>query len=286
MARRKIERSSSSQVNVLNVKTGEWDNVPEIPMICNKIKYYRNKKGLEQKALGALLGISGNTVCNWENGRARPDLNLLPSLCSTLGITYYQLFDEENPLDELDSREHRVIDRYRSLTPGNKLVVDKMMDYLILAQDAAKCPEIRKLTVFQKALAAGFGDPTEFEGEGEPIYLYATDDVNRADCVFTVSGESMEPAYCDGDMVLVQRVPGGYGLQYGETGAFVIGNEAYIKQYEKDGLHSLNPAFSTMHFSDEESVYLIGRVIAVVDPETIASQKDVELYEKLHPETT
>ena len=37
-----------------------------------------------------------------------------------------------------------------------------------------------------------------------------------------------------------------------------------------------------MTFSDEENVYLIGRVLGILDPESIASDKDAERYEAMH----
>ena len=60
----------------------------------------------------------------------------------------------------------------------------------------------------------------------------------------------------------------------------MIGNEAYIKVYQPDGLHSLNPKYSTMKFTQEDKVYMIGRVIGTVDNCDIASAYDVDRYEK------
>ena len=64
----------------------------------------------------------------------------------------------------------------------------------------------------------------------------------------------------------------------------MIDNETYIKEYREDGLHSLNPKYDVMRFSDEESVYLIGQVIGVLSDEDIAREEDVECCRKLHPE--
>ena len=61
-----------------------------------------------------------------------------------------------------------------------------------------------------------------------------------------------------------------------------MGNETYIKEYREDGLHSLNAQYDVMHFSDEESVYLIGRVTGVLDPENIATEADVKRYLEIH----
>ena len=34
---------------------------------------------MEQKALAKAIGVTGNAISNWENGRARPDVNLIPA---------------------------------------------------------------------------------------------------------------------------------------------------------------------------------------------------------------
>ena len=64
----------------------------------------------------------------------------------------------------------------------------------------------------------------------------------------------------------------------------MIDRETYIKEYRPDGLHSLNPKYDVMRFTDEESVYLIGQVIGVLSDEDIAREEDVECCRELHPE--
>ena len=52
-----------------------------------------------------------------------------------------------------------------------------------------------------------------------------------------------------------------------------------LKQYEDDGLHSLNPAYPTMRFDEESApVFVIGRVLGVVEPEQIATPEEIELF--------
>ena len=72
----------------------------------------------------------------------------------------------------------------------------------------------------------------------------------------------------------------GDGLRPGEVGAFICGNETYIKVFEEDGLHSLNPAYKTMHFDQADSVYLIGRVTGILSPDQIVPEADAEKYGK------
>ena len=284
MARRTFDRSTSGEGNVIDMKTGKPVERPTLPVICERIRYYRELVGMEQKELARRIGVTGNSVSNWENGRARPDINLLPEICRVLDVTLYELFDMDDPTITLTAGEQMHIDSYRQLTKGHRFAVDRLTDDLISVQIAESCPDISQLQFFEKSLAAGIGDPTEFEEESIPIFVY-TDRINvRANCVFTVNGDSMEPAYHNGDMVLVERIPDGPDLDEGETGAFIVGNETYIKNFYEDGLHSLNPKYPVMTFQGEEAVYLIGRVLGILDPSAIAAETDVEKYMAIHPE--
>ena len=49
-------------------------------------------------------------------------------------------------------------------------------------------------------------------------------------------------------------------------------------------MHSLNPKYAVMHFAGDETVYLIGRVIDVLSPESIATEEDVTRYQEIHKE--
>ena len=73
-------------------------------------------------------------------------------------------------------------------------------------------------------------------------------------------------------------------LQLGEVGAFIVGNETYIKGYGEKGLESLNPKYMPLQFGENDSVYLIGRVMGILDPGQVATAEDVDKYQLLHPE--
>ncbi len=284
MPRRSIDRPAKGSGSIIDLKTGKAAGRPALPVLCERIRFFREKAGIEQKALAARIGVTANAVSNWENGRGRPDINLLPDICAALHITMYDLYDLADPAVRYTTGEQLFLEQYRRLSPGHRTAVDQLTDTLLRVQSAENCPALRRLTYYQKSLSAGFGDPTEIESAGEPIYLYSSGDVDRADCVFSVNGDSMEPRYHSGDMVLVSRIPDAPDLQPGEAGAFIVGNETYIKIYAEDGLESLNPAYETLHFAEAESVYLIGRVTGILDPAQIASPEDIERWQLVHGE--
>ena len=278
MPRMKKTSAKDSSAAAIDAKGGKAAST-DIPVLCRNIRRFRERFGMEQKELASHIGVTANAISNWENGRSRPDISLLSGLCGALEVTLYDLLGLEGPSFQYTAGEQQLIDRYRVLTPGHKLAVDGLVDTLISSQTAEKpAPGIRELLYYGKSLSAGPGDPTEFEEEGTPIFLYSSRQVDRSDCVFTVNGSSMEPTYHNGDMVLVARIPDAPDLQYGEVGAFIAGNETYIKVRGKDELLSLNPAFAPIRFDESTPVYLIGRVMGILDPEQIATEEDVNRY--------
>ncbi len=283
MSRRKIERDTSSKGTVINMKTGEPVEQASLPIICERIRFYRKNQGMEQKAFAEKISTQANTVNNWEKGRSRPDVSLLPVICDVLGITLQQLFGLEAPADALSERETSLISHYRQLNNGDRYTVDTMVKTMVAVDQARKRQKSRRkvyeLPLVDRTLAAGIGDPTEYEGSSSPFYLYDVPWLERADCVFKVNGDSMEPEYHNGDFVLIERIPDAPELKYGEIGAFAVGNELYIKEYQEDGLHSLNAKYPVMTFDDDTKVYLIGRVLSVVDQKDIATDEDVRLYQ-------
>ena len=285
MPRRSIQRPAQGARTYIDLAAGVGSSAggSALPAICERIRFFREEKGLEQKALAKEIGISANAVSNWENGRGRPDINLLPDIAKVLDVTLYQLFDLPDPVDFASKEEKSLIGGYRSLTRGHKTAVEGLVSALLDAQARESLPRLKKVIFYDRPLAAGIGDPTEFEAQGQPLYLYENEENARADCVFTVNGDSMEPAFSSGDMVLISRIPDAPELIPGDVGAFISGNESYIKIYREEGLESLNPSYPFMRFDEAESVYLIGRVTGKVKPEDIASEEDISRYVNENP---
>ena len=290
MPRRKIERNVHEKTYPrLNRPDGCQPDLSRaskaaLPLICERIRFFRERQALDQKTLADRIGVTANAVSNWENGRSRPDINLLPDICRVLEITLYELFGEDPPRETLTEEEKGLLETFRALKPGYRRAVAELSETLFKLREAEDQPDVKRLIHYARSLAAGRGDPSEFEEEGAPIYLYVSRETEAADCVFSVSGDSMEPDYHSGDRVMVSRIENASDLQPGETGAFIYGNETYIKVYQPDGLHSLNPAYPVMHFDETGSVYLIGRVIGTVQPYQVASDEAVRRYLLLHPE--
>ena len=264
--------------------------INDIPIICERIRFYREKKGIEQKAIAEALGIKSNAISNWESGRTRPDLTLLPKISKLLDVSIDELFGlsapeapEPKPAITVTSRKPSVTDRamekYTRLNRVHRSVVDSLMDKLSEVEDEELYNSITVTTRCRDQLSAGFCPGMELAGQGDPLHVYADKVDSRMDCVFPVSGDSMEPEFHDGDLVMVQQLRECSELEVGEIGAFTCGNDAYIKVYSKGGLRSLNKKYKMIRFSEDDQVMVIGRVLGVLDPAAIVSYEDMQRYE-------
>ena len=61
-----------------DIHTGKPADEAPLPTICERVRHYRTLRKMEQKELARQLNITPNSVSNWECGRSRPDVSLLP----------------------------------------------------------------------------------------------------------------------------------------------------------------------------------------------------------------
>lgn len=252
------------------------------PAICGQIRRLRLQLGMEQQELARSIGVSKNTVSNWEMGRSRPDINNIPALCGALQASPYDLFGMRDTRQPCTGPELRHLQAYRNLTPGHRAAVDRLTDALIDVQEAEACPALIKTRLSPRSLAAGIGDPSDVYANAEPFYLYAGRDAERTDIVYPVNGDSMEPTFFDGDYVMVQALHAPAGLRFGEIGAFLVDGAPYVKEYRADGLHSHNPRYPVIRPAAHSDIRLIGRVLCKVT--AVPTEQEIARYTRLHPE--
>lgn len=126
-------------------------------------------------------------------------------------------------------------------------------------------PEESRLNIncstYQVSAGAGFE-----LGEGDEWYeieVPDTPEARKADFALHIKGNSMEPIYFDGDIVLVKEQP---SVDLGQIGIFDIEGNGYIKKFGGDRLISLNAEYDDIVFSDydEDRIRCFGKVIGRV----------------------
>lgn len=244
-----------------------------------KIKKYRTKAGLSAEELAARLQLSKSTVRNWECGLTRPELDLLYSLFEILNVEPNEFFGIKGIGTLLTADEESLISGYRSLDMSGKEDLQAFADII------SKRSTLRKLRAAYEKMtdvpdlgryaAAGPGEDWPEYPQEEKIILYDSYAVEQTDEIITVSGDSMEPQFYDGDKVLVHYCP---EIRNGDIGIFYVpGRGGVIKQKLMDRLHSINPKRDDI-FPYEDGARVIGKVIGKIEKYMIPGIGEQELY--------
>ena len=249
------------------------------------IREGRLNKGMTQPQLAAQLGVTKNTVCNWESGFARPDMDLVLSLCRALDISLVTLFGGEDEWDGLTAAQKRHLKSYGLLGPRDQAAVDALTEALLSMEDE----ETRKRCLegftarFHNAnlAAAGSVNPLEDGLSGETEFLRCSELTRRTDEIVTVTGDSMEPTFYAGDDLLVEHTD---TLHPGEIGLFVINGEGFVKECGEGGVISHNRAYPFRRFCPGDDVRIAGRVLGKVTDAMRPTRQEAQVLGELHRE--
>ena len=272
-----MSRADNGMTNAAGIAYGEL------------IRRQRKAKKMNQEELGALVRVGKNAVGAWEAGRSRPDVGSVPVICEALDLSLEEFFGmseshpERNKEDDGITPEERftLIRRYGSLNAYNRQVVMRQMSLLKDMQDDIWKPR-KVIRLFRNELAASAGPGEVLDtAVGEEVYLFADRITDKPDEIIRVNGNSMEPTYYDGDQVMIRHTT---SIRPGEIGVFICGDTGYIKEYQADGLHSHNPAYATISFSEGEAVRCIGKVLGKIRQEDWADEESYEAWREYEKE--
>lgn len=247
----------------------------------SKIRALRTAKGMTQPQLAALLGVTKNSVTNWEAGTSRPELSLIPGLCKALEVSADVFFGLPETRLTAPEREHLRL--YRALDRYQQRSVDALMDAMIenqrLAFRDACAAAFTRIERMPLPALAGTGMPLTDLYEKDVVYLRNSPAVDRADVLITVRGDSMTPTYSDGDDLLVEYTP---EVRAGEIGIFIVAGEAFVKEYRADGLHSHNPRYKTINPGPDDGFRCVGRVLDAVTQDMLATPREAAVLDEIY----
>lgn len=246
------------------------------------IRQSRIAAGLTQLQVGSALNRPQTTIAAWEAGRSQPDANTLFELFRVLNRSVDEAFGFTTSPFAVTVHEREHIEKFRTLDAYGQDAVSMLLD-----QELKRCIEQAKEKARLEAAAELAGDMMDniipfrrsyqpasagtgvFLGpdEFETIYVQENDLTRRASFGVPVSGDSMEPDYHDGDVLLVERAE---DVRIGEVGVFTINGEGYVKERGKRELISLNPAYDPIPM--DESIHCSGRVIGILELDWIVEK--------------
>jgi phage repressor protein C with HTH and peptisase S24 domain len=279
-----MPRRKSNPFDCRAVQTPEPESTKQMNkrLYGDRIQLYRKRRKLSQPKLADMLGVTKNSVANWETGNSRPEFDTLTRLCVILDISADTFFSLPNRKDSLSNEEREHLQMYHALSPYERKSVDTLMAAMLENNELEFREECeRNFTRLPRAplpVSAGTGMPLDGDEEQDYVYLRVSADIWRADEVITVRGDSMEPTFHDGDDILVEHTE---KLNPGEIGIFIIDGEGFVKEYRPDGLHSHNPKYPPIRPTENGEVRCVGRVLGVVPGSWCATARECTVLDKV-----
>ena len=254
-----------------------------------RIKKIKTERKITNDELAEKTGIPGGTLSKILAGISEsPKLSNFVAICEALNcsLDYIMYGIEENSNNyTLDEEEIELIERFRALDERGKDTVIGVLEHeeaysrgevqtpkkrarilspeplssRLTAAYASSDNGFKKLTLplYDLPVSAGVGVALDEEST-EEITVSDNSRTREADFALRISGNSMEPRYRDGDILLVQETD---TLEFGELGIFILDGSGFFKVFGGDRLYSLNPEFGDILLKDFEDARIAGRVI-------------------------
>lgn len=260
----------------------------------DRIKWMKNQKKLTNERLSELSGVPLGTLSKLLAGmNESPKLSNIIAICSALdcSVEYIVTGAPENTHNyTLSPDEISLIEAYRQLDSWGQsltgVVVAKERERVLGGENAertavtdtgaatpvkplcrpkqagrfAGAPLIRgkrSIQLYELPVSAGVGVYLE-DTRSERIQIPGNEKTADADYALRISGNSMEPKYHNGDILLVQNTD---GVEIGELGIFLLDGSGFFKVFGGDRLISLNPEYGPILLKDFSEVQCRGRVI-------------------------
>lgn len=241
--------------------------------IGSVLKKLRIASGKTQKEVAETLGRKQQIVGHWETGYSQPDANTLFTLCSIYDTTVDEAFGFKEKKTSITKKDIKLLETFHSLDTFGQETIN-----ILLNREKARTEDMAEIKS-QPSNIIEFTPPlTNAErlvkyfhsaSAGSGVFVMGSEGVNqipipdtkenrKADYAIKISGNSMEPDFCDGDIALVSHRE---ELNYGDIGIFIINNSAFIKEYGEEELISRNPDAGNVKISEYDNIVCMGKVI-------------------------
>lgn len=231
----------------------------------DRLKEARLTKGLTQEQIAEKIGVAKSTFTGYEKGNSEPNMLTVSKIMKELQVDANYLYQDEmgsNYPMKVSYDEYQHIEKYRNLDSHGKEMIDfaleKEWERSIKEKETTSkvATTTRILSYYYRLASAGTGQILFDMPPTKRIEIPDIPEYRKADYAIGVNGDSMEPVYHDGDMLLVEMSD---EIRVGEIGIFSLNGECYVKKLGKGELISLNPKYDNIPLN--ETAKCMGRVI-------------------------
>ena len=243
--------------------------------ITERIFTILSQNKLSQKDFAKIIDVNEKTVSAWKKNNSLPPLDKISNISDCLGVSIDYLLtgkEKSSSAVELDSDEQLLIGYFKNLSDISKGIILGRAEQLaelekIVADEPVdeEEPEEQE-TIFREfatlKASAGTGEQLIDDPEQDFIEVVKNDMTLQAKFAIQIHGDSMEPEYANGDIVLVKAQP---QIDIGQIGIFTVNDMGYIKKLGTDRLISVNPEYDDIYFEEGQDIRCKGLVIGTLD---------------------
>ena len=239
-------------------------------LLITRLRNARIENNMKQQDVADILGIKPNTLSNWEKGRTEPDIDTFVKLCDIYQIDCSSLLEDvyafKRVKSDISLSEYESIKRYRNLDDHGKELVNFTLDKETeRIEKYGKLGEVshpvtsfpmRLISYYFKNASAGTGQLVIDNLPDKDIEIPDKPEYRNVSYAIGVNGSSMEPAFQDGDILLVEATQ---EIEVGDIGIFQINDECFVKKLGEKELISLNKDYKNIPL--DETAATLGKVI-------------------------
>ena len=141
-------------------------------------------------------------------------------------------------------------------------VLKDIVDTVCSPEEEIKKTKTIIIPMYLTGASAGTGNWLDDNISVEWVTIPNNKTTQKADYMLKVVGDSMQPKFFDGDLVLVKSSE---SIYEGEIGVFILNNESYIKKMGRNELISLNPAYNPIKLHEYDDIRCAGKVLGTLD---------------------
>lgn len=234
-----------------------------------RLKARREQLGITQPQLAEMLGVSKGAIGNYETDANSPKATILFKVFDVLKCDANYLFQDEMgnsyPM-KVSYDEYEFIKKYRNLDDHGKELVNFTLNKeteriecygkLGEASRPVTAFPMRLISYYFKNASAGTGQLVIDNLPDKDIEIPDKPEYRNVSYAIGVNGSSMEPAFQDGDILLVEATQ---EIEVGDIGIFQINNECFVKKLGEKELISLNKDYKNIPL--DETAATLGKVI-------------------------
>ena len=251
-----------------------------------QVKKVKNEKGITNERLSSRSGIPFSTINKiLSNDAANPKLDVVIAIATALDCPISYLIDGDGEFvnQSLSEEEKNFIKSFRQLDSHGKELVSLVLQKeaervegraeseirvkaeknapvsskILHLSDSDGSASLRNLPLFYLPVSAGLGVFLDSDS-AETLEIKLTKTTAQADFALRISGDSMEPTFSNGEIILVKKQE---SVERGELGVFIGDGEGYFKRFMGDCLRSLNPSYDDIPLSRFKTLSCCGKVI-------------------------